>query len=246
MRFSQGLAAFVCVSATVGLTVSASGLALNGSGLDNTFDGTLGPVDIVAAGDSPSLNGGVSSAGVIEFLTPAVPIVRVKYELYNRPGNDPIFEFTVPYEPGVSVEGAANPGKFIDGGGATSTVWSGSNSTTLFDSGFGTYTADRTAFGSEWEIDFASDSVTWRYTGSDGFMAGTATGRTDLGSALPTFSIAFAAGTQLDLVVAEVSGRSVTGGPVSSSGRTLSGVVPEPASGMLVLGGVGLIAGRRR
>lgn len=250
MRLDQGhAAAVVCAFGLVGCLSagSAAGLALNGTGAANTFSGTLGPVDIVAIDDAPGISGGVSSGGVIVNFTPSIPVVRVQYDLLNRAGNPSIFEFTVPYEPGVTVVGATNPGAFMDVGGTKQTFWAGSNSTTIFDSGFGTYTADNTAFGSEWVIDFAPDSVTWRHLGS-GFAADTATGRTDLGNAFPTFGISFAAGTTLDFVVAEVRGDDIFGAPVvSSSGRTLSGVVPEPATAGLLFGllTIGLHRNRR-
>jgi hypothetical protein len=226
----------------IGLPTSSYALMLNGNGPATQLIGTLGTVDVVSVDDNPLLAGYLSGIG-LEDLEPAIPVKRVQYDLLNNAGNGSIFEFRVSFPVGTSVIGAGNPSAFITSIGFVQNYWAGSNTTILFDNGYGVYNYDQ-AFGAEWRIVYGPDHVTWQHLGN-GFFADTATGRTDLGTVTPTFRLTFDPDTPLGMQPAEVTGFDA-GIAVAASGMVLS-AVPEPNAAVLsLLGTVSLIGVRRR
>ncbi len=220
----------------------AHALLLNGAGTPTTLAGTLGTVDVMSLSDSPTMTGYLTLGGLVD-PAPAIPIKRVQYDLLNRLGNGSIFEYRVDFPVGTNVIGAVNPGKFITAAGVMQNYWAGSNYGMVFDNGFGVYTYDL-PFGSEWRIEYAADHVEWQHLGN-GFFPDTATGRTDLGIAVPTFALLFDPATPLGLQPAQVTGHAVTGAPVIATGRVLS-AVPEPQSAVIVACGAAALASQRR
>jgi len=219
------------------LATTANALTLTGSGTATTLSGSLGTVDVVAVSDDPMLDGALTSGGLVGSGL-GLEVTRVQYDLLNRRGNESVFEFRVDFPAGTSVLAAANPGRFREADGTLQSYWAGSNHATLLDSGIGLYTDDRDNHGSEWIIDFQADHVRWEHIGN-GFFADTATGRTDLGSSLPTFALYFERGTPLGLQPALAESFAT-----SADGQTLS-AVPEPTSVALLIGGCLLVAIRR-
>jgi hypothetical protein len=228
LRSALTLAAFIAP------TISQA-LVLNGAGTATQLTGSLGTVDVVSLSDSPTLTGYLNSGGLSD-PAPDIPVKRVQYDLLNNAGNGSIFEFRVDFPVGTGVIAAGNPGRFIDSAGTFQSYWAGSNYAMVLDAGFGTYTYDL-PFGSEWQVVYAPDHVTWEHLGN-GFFPDTATGRTDLGTALPTFALFFDPATPLGLQPGLVTGRLATGGAVSASGQVLS-AVPEPHTWAIL--GVGLV-----
>jgi len=204
--------------------------------------GTVQVNDVPDAG-TVTVTGYLDQTGLVN---PAPPIStrRVQYDVLNQAGNGIIFDFRVDYAPGTTVIGADVADGYYDSAGTRFTFWSGSGFMTLFDVGFGTYTYDVDGFGSEWQIDYASDHVSWHQI-QNGFAPDTATGETNFGFN-PTFALEFKPGTPLGLEPASVSGLTLTGGAVSATGQVLSAVVPEPGTFALVLLGLGAagLAGR--
>jgi hypothetical protein len=190
-------------------------------GTPTTLTGTLGDVQVNYVADSVSLTGYLDSTGLVSPAPVPIPTTRIQYDVLNNAGNGSIFEFRVDYEAGVTVIGASDPEGFFDGAGNRQTFWAGLAVAELFDAGFGTYNYDGPN-GSEWEIEYQSDHVTWRQLGN-GFFPDTATGATEFGFN-PTFALYFPPDTALDLQPASVAGRSAAGGPVSSNGRVLSAI----------------------
>ncbi len=236
LRSALGLAALV-------VPAISQALVLTGAGTATQLTGSLGTVDVVSVPDSPTLTGYLTSGGLLD-PAPNIPIKRVQYDLLNTAGNGTIFEFRVDFRVGTTVVAAGNPGAFIDSAGTIQNFWAGSNYAMLLDSGFGTYTYD-VPFGSEWQVVYAPDHVTWQHLGN-GFVPNTATGRTDLGTALPTFALMFDPSTPLGLQPGLVTGRLATGAPVDASGQVLS-AVPEPQTwAMLAVGLLVLAATRLR
>jgi len=235
-----GLSAALLLSAPF----SANALSLV-RGTETHLTGSLGDVQVNYVDDAPSLTGYLDAGGTVDGATP-IPVTRVQYDLLNNAGNSGIFTFTVNYTPGTVVIGAQDAYGFYDSAGTLQTYWGGLAYTTLFDTGYGTYTYN-VANGGEWSIDYQSDHVTWTQLGN-GFFADTATGDTNFGFN-PTFALDFAAGTTLGLMPAQVTGYGVTGAPVSSTGMVLSAVpaVPVPAAAWLFGSGLlGLIGVTRR
>jgi hypothetical protein len=229
---------FLTVGVALGSSTVACALSLTGTGTATTLTGTLGTVEVIANVDEPILDGALTSGGLVGSGL-GLGVTRVQYDLLNRRGNESIFEFRVDFPTGTNVVAAANPGAFRQADATLQTYWAGSNSATLLDSGFGLYTADRDNHGSEWIIDYQPDHVRWQHVGN-GFFPDTATGRTDAGNALPTFSLQFKRGTPLGWQPASADGFATT-----ASGRTVSAVVPEPSGGLLALGGILLLTNRR-
>jgi hypothetical protein len=235
-----GFVTFVVV-AVVQLAMPCQALMLDGNGLATQLTGSLGTVDVVSVDDSPMLAGYLGGMG-LDDLEPPIDVKRVQYDVLNNAGNGSIFGFRVTFPVGTNVIGAGNPRGFINSGGVIQDYWEGSNFTTLFDNGFGVYNYDQ-AFGSEWRIVYGPDHVTWEHLGN-GFFADTATGRTDVGTVIPTFRLTFAPDTPLGMQPAQVTG-FLTGIPVVADGMVLS-AVPEPHFAALILLGAAWLVGVRR
>ena len=222
-----------------GLLISqAQAVVVLTRGTETHLNGTLGDVQVNYVADQVLLTGYLDSSGLVTSAPTPISATRIQYDLYNMPTNQSIFEYTVYYQPGTTVIGAADPEGFYDGAGNLQTYWGGLAYTELFDSGFGVYNYDG-AYGSEWQIDYQSDHVTWTQLGN-GFFPDTATGDTNYGFN-PTFALYFKPGTQLGLKQATASGFST-----DASGYVLS-AVPVPAAAWLfasALLGMGVI--RRR
>lgn len=202
--------------------------------------GSLGKVDVRSRVGDVTVTSLLTSAGVIDS-SQNIPVRLVQYDLHNRRDNESIFSYTVFFDPSAEVVGALNPGAFRESSGTLQNYWAGSNTVSWFDAGYGGYAADVTGFGGEWRIDYQPDHVTWEHIGN-GFFPDTATGQTDVGVALPTFGLAFAAGTPLAFQPALALGTGT-----SASGQVMS-AVPEPAAAwtMLVCCCLGLGQVRRR
>ncbi|GMR07132.1 MAG: hypothetical protein BMS9Abin26_0134 [Gammaproteobacteria bacterium] len=218
------------------LSISAHALSLM-RGTATNLTGALGNVQVNYVDDSVSMTGYLDNTGLVLLTNPANYIAarRIQYDLHNQAGNGSIFSFRVDYQPGTTVIGALDPQGFYDGSGTNNTYWGGIAYTTLFDAGFGTYNYN-TAYAGEWEIEYMPGYVTWRHLGN-GFFPDTATGLTNFGFN-PTFALYFDPSTQFGLQPADVTGRLVTGAPVSSIGTVLS-AVPEPSTYLLF--GMGLL-----
>jgi len=229
-RFCESFRALL-VLAACSFPAVAQALTLTGLGTATTLTGSLGTVDVVSLNDTLAIDGYLTSGGLVS-PAPSIPIKRVQYDVLNQAGNGSIFEFRVDFPVGTTVIGAANPGRFRWADGTLETYWTGSGFATLFDSGFGLYAYD-VPNGAEWRIRYAPDHVLWEHLGN-GFFPDTATGRTDVGSALPTFALFFDPSTPLGLQPAEVRGHLVSGAPVSASGLALS-AVPEPHAAVLLV-----------
>lgn len=218
-------------------------------GVETHLAGDLGDLQVNYVADSGSLTGYLDSTGLVNVADPADYIAheRVQYDLLNNSGNL-VFEFTVEFEPGTTVIGAADPTGYWDAAGNLND-WGGEPFVTLFDAGFGVYDYNTTQFGSEWHIEYLSDHVTWSHRGN-GMPTGAASGDTEFGFE-PTFALFFAPDTPLGLQPAEALGITATGQPEVSSGQVLSAVaVTVPAPGTLTLVAAGLLglatAARRR
>ncbi len=218
------------------LSVSAHALSLM-RGTATNLTGALGNVQVNYMDDVVNLTGYLDNTGLVILANPADYIAarRIQYDLHNQAGNGSIFSYRVDYQIGTTVIGASDPQGFYDGGGTNNTYWGGIAYATLFDTGFGTYSYN-VANGGEWTIDYAQDHVTWNQT-ANGFFQDTATGLTNFGFN-PTFALYFDPATQFGLQPADVTGRLVTGAPVSSIGTVLS-AVPEPSTYLLL--GMGLL-----
>lgn len=236
------------VTATLSLAIlvpgSAAALSLT-RGTPANLTGTLGNVQVNYVSDNPTITAYLDNTGATPSTN--VPETRVQYDVLNTAGNGTIFDFTVFYPVGTNVLGASEPAGYYNGAGAQ-TSWGGIAYTTLFKSGFGVYNYNSAFHGSEWQIDYQPDHVTWSMVpGANGFFQDTASGFTNFGFN-PTFSLDFAQGTPLGLQPANVSGRAVTGAPVIAVGQVLSAtVVPLPAAAWLFGSGLlGLIGMARR
>lgn len=229
------------------LSFSAIALLLAGSqvqaavtltrGTETHLTGSLGDVQVNYVADSVQLTGYLDSSGLVTSAPNPIPATRVQYDLYNMPGNQSVFDFTVYYKPGTQVIGATDAEGFYDGAGNQQTYWAGLAYTELFDSGYGIYNYDGSS-GSEWQIDYQSDHVTWTQLGN-GLFADTATGDTNYGFN-PTFALYFAPGTQLGLQDAVAAGFATSAG-----GKVLS-AVPVPGAAWLFASALSALAIRRR
>lgn len=238
MKYSHSCVSYI-VTAALGFVIlvptSAMALSLT-RGTPASLSGTLGNVTVNYVSDNPTLAAYLDSTGA----TPSsnVPVTRVQYDVLNTAGNGTIFDFTVFYPVGTNVLGAMEPAGYYNGAGAQ-TSWGGIAYTTLFKNGFGVYNYNSAFHGSEWQIDYQPDHVTWSMVpGANGFFQDTASGFTNFGFN-PTFNLDFAQGTPLGLQPANVTGRAVTGAPVMASGQVLSAAtVPVPAAAWLLGSGL--------
>lgn len=193
-------------------------------GSETHLTGSLGDVQVNYVVDTVQLTGHLDSTGLVTTAPSPIDATRIQYDLYNMPGNQSVFEFSVYYTPGTQVIGATDAEGFYDGSGNLQTYWGGLAYTELFDSGYGVYDYDG-IYGSEWQIDYQVDHVTWTQIGN-GFFEDTASGLTNYGFN-PTFALYFTPGTQLGLRDAKAVGFSS-----SASGQVLS-AVPVPAAAWL-------------
>ena len=230
--FALALAASLLASAAQALTLER--------GTPASLTGSLGEFQVNSVDDAPSLTGYHAGGSLQTGVEPPLPVTRVQYDVHNQSANSLAFAYTVSYAPGTAVLGAATAGGFYTEAGDRRTYWAGSGWATLFDRGFGTYAED----GSEWQIEYTADSVTWRQLGN-GMDAGTATGLTNFGFN-PTFALYFERDTQLGWMPASVSGYNRVIAAQGVSGGLVISAVPESSTLGLMAAGLALLAGLAR
>lgn len=210
----------------VASSLSSHALMLTGNGAATQLLGTLGTVDVVSLDDQASSTGYLGANGIVNNADP-IPVTRVQYDLLSHIDNGDIFSFTVYYEEGIEVVGAGVAAEYIDQAGV-SHDWLASNYSMHFDQGYGVYDYELQN-GGQWAVEYNPDNIKWILFG-DGFAGGNATGRTDLGSAIPTFRILFPQSVELEMQRALVAGNNL-----AADGHVLSAVssVPVPAAAWL-------------
>jgi len=222
-------------------SLSGAALTLTGNGIATQLNGTTGTVDVVSIDDQVGNTAYLGQNGVVNNA-PFIEGTRVQYDLFNHCLNEDIFSYTVYYEQGVDVLGAGVPSEYIDKFGVVSD-WSASNYMMRFDKGYGVYDYELLN-GGQWAVEYNPDNIKWILFGN-GFEGGTATGRTDLGTAIPTFSILFPESVNLELQRAVVAGNNK-----SSAGLVLSATSPVPVPAAAWLFGSAIIGlagvGRKR
>ncbi len=204
-----------------------------------SIDGTL---ECRSVDDVVTITGGFVAPGTLD-LSLNIPANRVQYDFHNTINyTADIVSWTLYYDAslGSQIIGAYTPIGYMDAAGYPAYI-GGQSYTTLLNGGYGVYTYNT---GAPWTIDYQTDHITFEVvTGVAALPHGTAVGVADVGSELPAFAVLFDPAIPVGYVDADAWPRSAN---VPMTGRVLGPIIPEPASILALVCGLGGLVWRRR
>lgn len=199
----------------------------------------IGALQGSAGADAAGLTGAYTSVGTITTFS-LISTKRIQYNFLNETGQS-LTSWTLTYPTSVAplIIAAGAPDDYINAAG-TVVNQGGTLSATLFNDGFGVYNYDT---GLPWTFDYEADHLTFTAVSGASLPDGDGVGHiTSDGTpfALPAFIVLF----NPSLNEAGDPATAIAG-PSNYSGTEL-GPVPEPTSGLSLVGGLGLLLGFQR